>query len=364
MPASATLQVSTAPAAKTGSLVQPSPTPSTDRATGPWGVSPSACFLLAQYHPLRAVGRGAHGVATLAERIQSASPTPPSPSSTASPSKPARVVVVKQAFGEIPGSDMDHDPEKFDPCQAARSEIQILAMLKHPNVIRFMASDAYLAEYDAQGRRAPQACLVMVMEYANAGNLYEYLSKQDAPLDIETISSFTAQLCLAVHYIHGRRILHRDMKSHNVLLHRASPTTSPAQMTLKLADFGISKLFMGKAIRADTVIGTPNYLSPELCRGEAYDEKSDVWALGCILYELATRNLMFEAPNLLALIKKITDRIVTVPIPPSTTPTWLAQLIDDMTALDAADRAHISAVVERPALQPAILTAVFHHGRA
>jgi len=105
------------------------------------------------------------------------------------------------------------------------------------------------------------------------------------------------QLCLSLEYIHGRKMLHRDLKSQNVFL--------TANNTVKLGDFGISKVLENTNDVAMTVQGTPYYMSPEVCQSKPYDYKSDVWALGCILYELATLKHAFNAENLLGLVFKI-----------------------------------------------------------
>jgi len=75
--------------------------------------------------------------------------------------------------------------------------------------------------------------------------------------------------------------------------------------TVKLGDFGISKLLESTNEAAMTVVGTPYYMSPEVCENKPYTFKSDVWALGCVLYELCTLQHAFSASNLLGLVYKI-----------------------------------------------------------
>ena len=73
---------------------------------------------------------------------------------------------------------------------------------------------------------------------------------------------------------------------------------------MKIGDFGISKILSSKS-KAMSVVGTPSYISPELCEGKPYNQKSDIWALGCVLYEMCTFKKAFEAPTLPALVLKI-----------------------------------------------------------
>lgn len=102
---------------------------------------------------------------------------------------------------------------------------------------------------------------------------------------------------MALEYVHGRKILHRDLKSQNIFL--------TANNTIKLGDFGISKVLESTCDQALTVQGTPYYMSPEVCQSKPYTYTSDVWALGCILYELCTLKHAFSAENLLGLVFKI-----------------------------------------------------------
>jgi len=105
------------------------------------------------------------------------------------------------------------------------------------------------------------------------------------------------QMCLALEYIHRRKVLHRDIKSSNVFL--------TSNNTVKLGDFGISKVLDSTNDIALTVQGTPYYMSPEVCQSKGYSYKSDVWSLGCILYELCTLKHAFHSENLLGLVFKI-----------------------------------------------------------
>ena len=105
------------------------------------------------------------------------------------------------------------------------------------------------------------------------------------------------QICIALEYVHKRKVLHRDLKTQNVFL--------TANNTVKLGDFGISKVLENTGDHAVTVQGTPYYMSPEVCESKPYTYASDVWALGCILYELCTLKHAFMSENLLGLVFKI-----------------------------------------------------------
>lgn len=112
-----------------------------------------------------------------------------------------------------------------------------------------------------------------------------------------------AQICNALSLMHdkvqlGKRIVHRDIKSHNIFLMKDG--------RVKLGDFGIVKVLENTKSKADTVIGTPYYFSPEMCRGDSYDEKTDVWSLGVVLYEMCQLEYPFKGKSIADLTTKIT----------------------------------------------------------
>jgi NIMA (never in mitosis gene a)-related kinase 1/4/5 len=99
---------------------------------------------------------------------------------------------------------------------------------------------------------------------------------------------------LALKHIHEKRILHRDIKTSNIFL--------TSNGTVKIGDFGISRILEGTKEETQSVVGTPYYMSPEVCQSKPYSYKSDIWALGCCLYELCTLKHAFDAKNLLGLV--------------------------------------------------------------
>mmetsp|Transcript_41865 Transcript_41865/g.129761 ORF Transcript_41865/g.129761 Transcript_41865/m.129761 type:complete len:498 (+) Transcript_41865:105-1598(+) len=167
---------------------------------------------------------------------------------------------------------------QFSDLQRAFQEIQALRNLRHPNVIRIFD----VAEH-------PDS-VCFIMEYAAGGELRGYVERHTA-LDEEESRQFFKQIVRAVHYVHSKKIIHRDLKLENILL--------DAQNRCKIVDFGLSDYVSSKE-RTVTDAGTEAYLAPEVYNGNSGDSdpyKIDVWSLGVVLYALVHGRLPFTRPD-------------------------------------------------------------------
>ena len=167
------------------------------------------------------------------------------------------------------------------------SEAKILSLIKSKYIVKYYES--FLEDDN----------LNIVMEYCDNGDLCNYLNKQknkSRPLNEDLIWEIFIKITLGLTTIHKMKILHRDLKTLNIFLKK--------DMEIKIGDLGVAKE-LNQASFANTIIGTPYYLSPEMCEDKPYNQKSDVWALGVILYELCTFRHPFDAGNHAALILKI-----------------------------------------------------------
>ena len=170
--------------------------------------------------------------------------------------------------------------------EASLLEAKLLSALHHPNIVTCYES------FTERGR------LCIVMDYCAGGDLYQRLKRQKGVLLAEDrVLDWFTQMCLGLKHVHDRKVLHRDLKTQNVFM--------TADGRCKLGDFGVSKVLSGTTQLAQTAVGTPYYLSPEICENKAYDNKSDIWSLGCVLYELCTLQHPFEGASLKLLIVKI-----------------------------------------------------------
>eukprot|EP00105_Crassostrea_gigas_P014522 XP_011431210.1 PREDICTED: uncharacterized protein LOC105330955 isoform X1 [Crassostrea gigas] len=217
---------------------------------------------LAGFEKIQTVGKGAYGAAVLYRKKDDDS-----------------LVILK----EINMHDLNAAER-----QLALNEVSILAMLDHPNII------SYYDSFEEDG------VLMIEIEYADGGTLAQKLAAmatKDKNIEEKEVLQIFQQIVAAIRHIHELNILHRDLKTANIFLTKEG--------VVKVGDFGISKMLSSANKGANTVLGTPYYISPEMCEGKPYNDKSDIWALGCILYEMACLQKTFEGSNLPALVNKI-----------------------------------------------------------
>ncbi|XP_066932219.1 serine/threonine-protein kinase 36-like [Clytia hemisphaerica] len=162
-------------------------------------------------------------------------------------------------------------------------EIEIMSKLKHKNIVSLL--DSFETERE----------VCVVIEYAE-GELFQIL-EDDLKIPEAQVQKIAAQLCEALYYLHSHRILHRDMKPQNILLTKTGD--------VKLCDFGFARAMSFQTLVLTSIKGTPLYMSPELVEEKPYDHTSDLWSLGCILYELYVGNPPFYTNSIFQLVSLI-----------------------------------------------------------
>ncbi|KAK2856107.1 hypothetical protein Q5P01_004842 [Channa striata] len=191
--------------------------------------------------------------------------------------------------------ELDYGTMAESEKQMLVSEVNLLRELKHPNIVRY---------YDRIIDRT-NTTLYIVMEYCEGGDLASLISrcvKERRYLEEQFILRVMAQLTLALKECHRRRdgratVLHRDLKPANIFL--------DIRQNVKLGDFGLARILNHETSFAKTFVGTPYYMSPEQMNRMSYNEKSDIWSLGCLLYELCALSPPFTAYNQKELAEKI-----------------------------------------------------------
>lgn len=204
----------------------------------------------------------------------------------ATDTRDGRIVALK-----IPHPDMEADPILYDRFQR---ESSIGEKLNHPGVMRVYGGEKHSRVY-------------MVMEWCDGRLLRDVLN--DGRMDPKRAIKIAAEVLEALHYIHKNGVVHRDLKPENIMV--------DANDNIKLIDFGIAGDAAARRLtyaNLTAALGSPNYISPEQVKGKRGDGRSDVYAMGVILYEMLTGRVPFSGSSP---VQVINDRLLNHPLPPS-----------------------------------------------
>ncbi|CAG9573961.1 putative protein kinase [Leishmania major strain Friedlin] len=246
----------------------------------------------------------------------------------------------KTVVGKL--SDASHSSSA---CKAfAEAEVENMRCCSHPNIIS-------LIETFEAGEKS-----LYILEYANAGDLQAQVDTRaqpppgtsdgtSIPYREDEVLVIFAQLGLAIRYLHDRRIMHRDLKTSNVLLTRSG--------LIKLGDFGFSRQYQ-ESVSGEvgkTFCGTPYYLAPEMWQRQSYSYKADIWSLGVIMYELLALKKPFQATNLSELMEMVTRQGSFDPLPEDRYSSDMISLVNQMLRVDPSERPSIKDILALPLFQ-------------
>ncbi len=213
---------------------------------------------------------------------------------------------------------------KLDVIEAFSKEASLMIQLQHPNVLAF------------QGVVTDASSLCIVTEFCPRGSLGDLLLDARQRMDARLRLSVLLQLAQGVAYLHRLNILHRDLKSDNVLL--------MADWTAKVADFGLTRFVNAKKM---TQVGTPMWMAPEIIQGTLYTDKADVYAFGIIVWEVMTREEPYINKEPLQILVEVVNQNLRPTIAARYEGHPLVPVMQDCWQRDAAKRPTFSQLIPR-----------------
>lgn len=246
------------------------------RAQGGIRCGRSTMTVVGEYELIRKIGEGGYGKIFIARRV--------------SGNGPASEVVLKQV--KLPTRKQDRE--------MCLREVSIMKGVHHPCILECKESFVHGSN------------IFIVMPHCTGGDLYSLLARQRKKkrrLPEEVVIDWFAQIVLGVEHMHSHNTLHRDLKSQNIFLRRdhlaPGDRGGGGRSRVALGDFGIAKELQFNKVAAQTFIGTPIFMSPEMLRKVPYGHKADVWAMGCVLYEMMALSEPFRAKTMEGLMRQV-----------------------------------------------------------
>ena len=220
----------------------------------------------------------------------------------------------------------------------AEGEAKLLKSVRHPNIVRYVHSWVTRSED-----------LMIAMEYVANGDLCSHIEKTKSKgLWAESkVLDWFIQIALAVHYTGKKHILHRDLKTQNILVSEDN--------VMKVADFGISRSLVNTWEQANTFVGTPYYLAPELVMQQAYNIQVDAWAIGVVLCEMLTLTHPFTGHDMKSLASNIVRGVYKKPSATQYSPE-IRNIVTQLLTKDPKKRMTVSQSLQTKIVQDRLKT--------